>query len=185
MLNITEIKAGKKILLHGEPYVVLEYQHSKIGRGGAVMRTRLRNLFSGAILEHTFQGADKIEEAEVSKSHAQYLYREGETYQFMEMETYDQFSLGKDVLGNAPLYMVEGTDVSVVNWNGQPINIEIPVKVTLSVRESPPGLKGDTASGGDKVVIMETGLQVTTPLFVKTDDRLIINTEKGTYVSRV
>jgi len=102
----------------------------------------------------------------------------------MDNATYDQFFLSEDVLGSMTKYLVEGTEVSILNWNGRPINIEIPVKVTLTVTDAPPGLKGDTASGGDKVVTLETGLQVTTPLFVKTGDRIIVNTEKGTYVSR-
>ncbi len=184
MLNITEIKTGKKILHNNEPYVVLDYQHSKIGRGGAVMRTKLKSLLSGTIIDYAYQGADKVEEAEISKSNAQYLYREGDEYQFMDMATYDQFSLTKNVLGEMALYLVEGTEVSILNWNGRPINVELPVKVTLTVTDAPPGLKGDTASGGDKVVTLETGLTVTTPLFVKQGDRIIINTEKGTYVSR-
>lgn len=184
MLNLTDIKTGKKIIWNDEPYIVLEYLHSMIGRGGAVMRTKLKNLLSGAIVDYTFQGAERVEEAEVSKSHAQYLYREGDEYQFMDTETYDQFSLSKSVLGNMTAYLVEGTEVSILNWNGHPINLEIPVKVTLTVTDAPPGLKGDTASGGDKVVTLETGLQVTTPLFVKTGDKIVVNTEKGTYVSR-
>jgi elongation factor P len=117
MLSITEIKTGKKIIFNNEPYAVLDYQHSKIGRGGAVMRTKLRNLLSGAIIDYTYQGADKIEEAEISKSHAQYLYHEGDEYLFMDTESYDQFSLSKNVLGDATNYLVEGTEVSVLNWN--------------------------------------------------------------------
>jgi elongation factor P len=184
MLNLTEIKTGKKLILNKEPYVVLEHSHSMIGRGGAVVRTKLKNLLSGAIIDHTFQGADKVEEAEISKSHAQYLYRENESYQFMDMTTYDQFSLSQNVMENMALYLVEGTEVVILNWNGNPINLEIPIKVTLTVTDAPPGIKGDTASGGDKVVTLETGLQVTAPLFVKAGDKIIINTERGTYVSR-
>ena len=184
MLNLTEIKTGKKIVWNDEPYVVMDYQHSKIGRGGAVMRTKLKNLLSGAIIDYTFQGAEKVEEAEISKSHAQYLYRDGEEYQFMDSKTYDQFSLSKKVLGEMPMYLIEGMEVSILNWNGQPINLELPVKVTLKVTDAPPGIKGDTASGGGKVVTLETSIQITTPLFVKTGDSVIVNTEKGTYVSR-
>ncbi len=184
MLGLTDIKTGRTIIHNGEPYLVLEYLHSMIGRGGAVMRTKLKNLLSGVIIDFTFSGADKVEEAEMSKSHAQYLYHEGDQYQFMDTESYDQFFLSEEVLGAMTKYLVEGTEVSILNWNGRPINLEIPVKVTLTVVEAPPGLKGDTASGGDKVVTLETGLQVTTPLFVKQGDRIIINTEKGTYVSR-
>jgi len=184
MLGLTDIKTGRTILHNGEPYLVLGYLHSMIGRGGAVMRTKLKNLLSGVIIDFTFSGADKVEEAEMSTSHAQYLYHEGAEYQFMDTESYDQFFLHEESLSGMTKYLVEGTEVTILNWNGRPINIEIPVKVTLLVTEAPPGLKGDTASGGDKVVTLETGIQVTTPLFVKTGDKIIINTEKGTYVSR-
>ncbi|MBP7060755.1 MAG: elongation factor P [Candidatus Moranbacteria bacterium] len=184
MLGLTDIKTGRTIIHNGEPYLVLEYLHSMIGRGGAVMRTKLKNLLSGVIIDFTFSGADKVEEAEMSKSHAQFLYHENDQYQFMDTATYDQFFLNEESLGGMKQYLMEGTEVSILNWNGRPINIELPVKVTLSVTDAPPGLKGDTASGGDKVVTLETGLQVTTPLFVKTGDKIIVNTEKGTYVSR-
>lgn len=184
MLGLTEIKTGKKILWNDEPFVVMDYQHSKTGRAGAVLRTKLRNLISGAIINYTFQGADAVEEAEIFKSRAQYLYREKEQYFFMDTETYDQFSLSENVLGDAVQYLVEGTEVTVLNWDSRPINLEIPIKVTLKVVDAPPGIKGDTASGGDKVVTLETGLQVTTPLFVKAGDSVIVNTEKGAYVSR-
>ena len=184
MLNLTDIKTGKKIIWNKEPYVVLEHSHSMIGRGGAVMRTKLKNLLSGSIADYTFQGADKVEEADISKSRAQYLYRENKSYQFMDMTTYDQFSLLQSVMENMTPYLVEGTEVVILNWNRNPINVEIPIKVTLAVTDAPPGIKGDTASGGDKVVTLETGLQVTAPLFIKAGDKIIINTERGTYVSR-
>lgn len=184
MLGLTEIKSGKKIILNDEPFVVVEYLHSKIGRGGAVLRTKLQNLVTGNTLEHTFQGADKIEEAEVTKSHAQYLYKEGENFLFMDMESYEQFEIPASVLGEGKFYLLEGMEVTLLNWNGRAINIELPVKVTLEVTDAPPGIKGDTASGGDKLVTTETGLTVTVPLFVKTGDKIIVNTEKGYYVSR-
>lgn len=184
MLSLTEIKNGKKIILNGEPFVVVDYLHSKIGRGGAVLRTKLQNLITGNTLEHTFQGADKIEEAEVTKSHAQYLYSSGENFLFMDMESYEQFEIPKAVLGDGKFYLQEGTEVTLLNWNDRAINVELPVKVTLEVTDAPPGIKGDTASGGDKLVTTETGLTVTVPLFIKTGDKIIVNTEKGNYVSR-
>lgn len=184
MLSLTEIKSGKKIILNGEPFVVVDYLHSKIGRGGAVLRTKLQNLVTGNMLEHTFQGADKIEEAEITKSHAQYLYLEGSNFLFMDMESYEQFEIPVSVLGKGKDYLLEGTEVTLLNWNGRAINVELPIKVTLEVTDAPPGLKGDTASGGDKVVTTETGLTVTVPLFIKTGDKIIINTETGQYVSR-
>ncbi len=184
MLNLTEIKTGKRILWNEEPYVVVEYQHSFLGRGGAVMRTKLKNLLSGAIIDYTFQDKDKVEEAEVIKSKAQYLYHTDDEYSFMDMEDYDQFTLDKSVLGPLAEYLIDGTEVTMLNWNGRPLNIELPIKMTFTVADAPPGIKGDTASGGDKVVTLETGMSLTTPLFIKTGDRVIVNTEKGTYVSR-
>ncbi len=184
MLNLTEIKTGKRILWNDEPYIVVEYQHSFLGRGGAVMRTKLKNLLSGAIIDYTFQDKDKVDEAEVTKSKAQYLYHAGDEYTFMSMDDYDQFALDKSVLGPLAEYLIDGTEVTMLNWNGKPLNVELPIKMTFTVADAPPGLKGDTASGGDKVVTLETGMQLTTPLFVKAGDRVIVNTEKGTYVSR-
>lgn len=184
MLGINEIKAGKFIVLNGEPFKVLYDEHSKTGRAGAVLRTKLSNLITGAALDKTFQGADKVEEADITRTKAQYLYKEGQDFAFMDSNTYEQFSLPSEVMGDIPSYLVEGVEVTIINFNGNPINVELPVKVNLKVVESPPGIKGDTASGGDKLVTLETGLKVTTPLFIKEGDILIINTEKGEYVSR-
>lgn len=184
MLTLTEIKTGKKILFHEDPHLVLEYQHSKTGPQRAVLRTKLKNLLNGAIIDYTFKGAESVEEAEVTKSKAQYLYHGGDEFTFMDMETFDQFALSRDILGTMADYLVEGTEVTMLNWNNRPLNIELPVKMTFTVAEAPPGIKGDTASGGDKVVILETGMTLTTPLFIKTGDKVIVNTEKGAYVSR-
>lgn len=184
MLGLSDIKTGKTISMGGEPFVVIFDQHSKTGRAGAVLRTKLRNLKSGAVLEKTFQGSDKIEEAEVSKSKAQFLYREGEDYNFMDNANYEQFSLPKAVLGNLTDYLIEGTEITILNFNGNPINIELPIKMEFRVVEAPPGIRGNTADGGTKQVTLETGIKVNTPLFVKEGDVLRINTETGEYVER-
>jgi elongation factor P len=184
MLGINEIKAGKNILWEDAPYVVLNAEHSKTGRAGAVLRTKLKNLLTGNVLDKTFNGSDKVDEADMSKTKAQYLYQEHDGFVFMDTVTYDQFSLSKDIIGNANLYLLEGTEVTVLNFNDNPVNIELPIKVTLTVVEAPPGIKGDTAGTGGKVVKMETGLTVSAPLFINEGDKLIINTEKGEYVSR-
>ncbi len=184
MLTISEIKTGKKIILDGDPFVVIFNEHSKMGRAGAVMRTKLKNLATGAVIEKTFQGADRVEEANITKSKAQYLYTEGEDFHFMDMETYDQFVINQTAIGDAKNYLTEGLEVTLLNFNNHPINIELPVKVVLNVTDAPPGLKGDTQSGGDKLVTVETGAQITTPLFVQTGDKIIVNTERGEYVSR-
>lgn len=184
MIGINEIKTGRKIVWQDEPYLVMSHEHSKTGRAGAVLRTKLKNLLSGAIVDYTFQGSDKVDEAEIAKSTAQYLYRDGDEYYFMNSQDYEQFTLSSEVLGETAKYLIEGTEVEILNWGGRAITMELPVKMTFAVAEAPPGIKGDTASGGDKVVTLENGLTVTTPLFIEAGDRIIINTEKGTYVSR-
>jgi len=184
MLGISDIKSGKNILWEGQPYVVLTHEHSKTGRAGAVLRTKLKNLLNGSVLDKTFQGADKVDEADMSKSKAQFLYREGETFNFMDNTSYEQFSLDEEVIGDGKFYLLEGTEVTVLNFNETPVNIELPIKVTLEVVEAPPGIKGDTAGTGGKVVVLETGLKVSAPLFVNQGDKIIVNTEKGEYVSR-
>ncbi|MFA4817903.1 MAG: elongation factor P [Parcubacteria group bacterium] len=184
MLNISDIKTGKNIVLDGAPYAVLYHEHSKTGRAGAVLRTRLKNLATGAVLEKTFQGADHISEADIAKSKAQFLYKEGERYAFMDNESYEQFSLSNVALGDAVNYLIEGTEITVLYFNSDPINIELPIKMKLRVTDAPPGIKGNTVSTGGKVVTLETGLKISTPLFVNAGDEIIVNTEKGEYVSR-
>ena len=184
MLSISDIKTGKKIVLEGDPYTVLSHEHSKTGRAGAVLRTKLKNLRTGAVLERTFQGSDKVDEADVMKVKAQYLYRDGDGYAFMDMESYDQVSLSAATLAGAERYLVEGTEVILLQFEGTPLTIELPPKVMLTVVDAPPGIKGDSVSSGDKLVKLETGLEVTTPLFVKEGDRIVVNTDRGTYVSR-
>jgi elongation factor P len=184
MLNISEIKTGKNIILNGSPYAVLYHEHSKTGRAGSVLRTRLRNLSNGTILEKTFQGADMISEADIAKTKAQFTYQENDNYNFMDNESYEQFTLSKEALGDNINYLKEGTEVTILNFNSDPINIELPIKIKLKVVEAPPGIKGNTVSTGGKIVTVETGLKISTPLFVKVGDEIIINTEKGEYVSR-
>lgn len=184
MLNLSDIKTGKTISLNNEPYLVIFHQHSKTGRAGAVLRTKLRNLKTSAILERTFQGSDKIGEADIAKTKAQYLYREGDNYFFMDNVNFEQFSLPKSVLAESAKYLLEGTEITILNFNSQPINIEIPIKMEFRVVEAPPAIRGNTADGGTKQVTLETGIKVNTPLFVKEGDIIRINTETGKYVER-
>ena len=184
MLSLSDIKAGKNIVLDGAPFAVIYHEHSKTGRAGSVLRTRIKNLATGAILEKTFQGAENVEEADITKSKAQYIYKEGGDYYFMDNVSYEQFSLPQNVIGDATNYLKEGTEIILLNWNGMAINIELPIKMTLEVVEAPPGIRGNTVSTGGKVVTLETGLKINTPLFVNAGDKVIVNTEKGEYVSR-
>ncbi|MDI6778494.1 MAG: elongation factor P [Patescibacteria group bacterium] len=184
MLSLSDIKTGKAITFNNEPYLVLNHQHSKTGRAGAVLRTKLRALKTGAVLEKTFQGSDKIEEAEIAKTKAQYLYREGDNYFFMDNASFEQFSLPKNILGELTKYLLENTEVAILNFNDSPINIELPIKMEFRVMEAPPAIRGNTADGGTKQVTLEAGIKVNTPLFVKVGDILRINTETGEYVER-
>ncbi|MFA6193502.1 MAG: elongation factor P [Parcubacteria group bacterium] len=184
MLNLSDIKTGKTLTLNNEPYLVIFHQHSKTGRAGAVLRTKLCNLKTGAVMEKTFQGSDKIEEAEITKSKAQFLYKEGENYFFMDNSSYEQFSLLKSVLGDFTNYLIEGTEVTVLVYGTTPINIELPVKMDFKVVEAPPAIKGNTADGGSKQVTLETGIKVNTPLFVKQGDVIRLNTDTGEYSER-
>jgi elongation factor P len=185
MLSLSEIKTGKTITLNGEPYVVLSHQHSKTGRAGAVLRTKIRNLRNGTVMEKTFQGADKVEDAEITKTKAQYLYQEGNDFYFMDNATYEQFSLPQTVLGDLAKFLKENIEATILNYNNKPINIELPVKLDFLVVEAPPAIRGNTADGGSKQVTLETGIKVNTPLFVKEGDMIRINTETGEYVERV
>lgn len=184
MLSLSEIKTGKNIIFNGSPYSVLYHEHSKTGRAGSVLRTRLKNLLTGTVLEKTFQGADQVSEADIQKAKAQFIYKEGIDYYFMDSETYEQFSLSKEALGNSIDYIKEGIEVTLLNFNGNAINIELPIKIKLKVTEAPPGIKGNTVSTGGKMITLETGLKISTPLFVKAGDEIIVNTEKGEYVGR-
>lgn len=184
MLNLSEIKTGKNILWNNIPFVVIYHEHSKTGRAGAVLRTKLKNLITGAVMDKTFQGSEAVLDADITKSKAQYIYCDAINYNFMDSETYEQFTLSKDALGENINYLKEGTEVTLLNFNGNPINIELPIKIKLKVTEAPPGIKGNTVSTGGKIVTLETGLKISTPLFVNAGDEIIVNTERGEYVSR-
>jgi len=185
MLSLSEIKTGKKILWEKEPFVVLFDQHSKMGRAGAVLRTKLKNLRTGAILNKTFQGSEKVELADIEDQTAQFLYQEGELFYFMNSQTFEQFSLPQETIGENKKFLKEGSEIKVFYFENHPINIQLPVKIDLEVVEAPPAVKGNTVDGGSKQVILETGAKVTTPLFIKPGDILRINTETGLYAERV
>ncbi|NQV13401.1 MAG: elongation factor P [Parcubacteria group bacterium] len=185
MLNITDLKVGTKIEYRDEPYEVIKSQHSKIGRGGAVVRTKLKNILNGNALEENFKDGDKFGEPALDSKKCLYLYQEGEQYSFMDNETYDQFSLAKNVVGEKGKYLIEDTEVNILYYNEQPVNIELPIKIDLKVVKAPPSVKGNTADGGTKEVELETGLKVNTPLFVKEGDTIRVDTRDGKYAERV
>ncbi len=184
MLSLSEIKAGKKIIVDNQPYQVMTAQHSKIGRMGAVLRTKLKNLQTGAILNKTFQGSDKVEEAEIESKKAQYLYSDDNSFYFMDNESYEQFALDKEIIGEQAEFLKENTEINILYFQNSPINIELPIKMVFEVVEAPPAVKGNTADGGSKQVTIETGAKINTPLFIKKGDKIVINTNTKEYTER-
>ena len=184
MLSLPQVKVGTKIELEGDPYEIVWREHSKIGRGGAVLRTKMKNLRTGNVVSRTFQGSESLKEADLSQNKAQFLYKDDEAYYFMDNVSYEQFSLSPKQLGNSALFLTEGTTVNVLIFNSQPINVDLPIKIDLKVIESPPALRGNTADGGTKQVKLETGSTITVPLFIKEGDVVKVNTRDGEYVER-
>ncbi|MDD3607214.1 MAG: elongation factor P [Candidatus Moranbacteria bacterium] len=185
MLAINDIKVGSLILLEGEPCRVLFCQHSKTGRAGAVLRTKLKNIRTGAIVNQTFQGSDKFKEPDLESKRAQFLYKDENSCFFMDNQNYEQFEISNNLLGGGVKYLKEGTEIDVLYFNQNPISVNLPIKMEFKVVEAPPSIKGNTADGGSKQVVLETGAKIATPLFVKQGDIIRINTETGEYVERV
>ena len=185
MLSINEIKLNKTIKIGGDPYSVVSVQHLKMGRGGAILKTKLKNLINGSVLDYTFKGVDKAEEADLARSKADFLYREGDEYFFMDQVSFEQFSFNKSLIGAKTGFLKEGIGVDILNFEDKPVAIDLPKKVELKVVDAPPGIKGDTAQGGTKQVILETDATINVPLFINTGDVVRVNTETGKYAERV
>ncbi|MFA5318562.1 MAG: elongation factor P [Patescibacteria group bacterium] len=185
MLTLNEIKLGKLLKINNEPYVVIRAEHHKVARGGGVLKTKLKNLINGSVLEKTFQGNDKVENAETEEKFSQYLYKGGDEAYFMDNESYEQFNLSLDQLGDAIKWIKDGTDVKVLYFNNKPVSIKLPVKVELKVTSAPPGVKGNSAGNVNKIVTLETGAEIAAPMFVNEGDMVRINTDTGEYVERV
>jgi len=185
MLGITELKLGTNVSIDGTPYTVVWNQFSKTGRQGGVMKTKLKNLINGTVMEQSFQGSEKVEPAEIGYRRAQFLYKNGTEYAFMENDTYEQHEFSAETLGEEKAsFLVDGMDVDLMFWDGKVINIKLPPTVTLVVKETEPGVKGDTAGTANKSAIMATGLEVKVPLFIEAGESLVINTETGEYRER-
>ena len=185
MLSINEIKSGSQIIVNDDPYVVINVQHSKMGRAGAVLRTKMKNLKTGNILNKTFQGAEKVEEAGVEEKKGQYLYTDGSNFFFMDSENYEQFEISSEVVGEQASFLKEEAEVGIIYFQQTPINIKLPIKMNFKVVEAPPAVKGNTADGGSKQVTLENGIKINTPLFIKEGDVVRVNTETGEYAERV
>lgn len=185
MLSMNDLKVGSVFGMEGEPFVVLKSQHVQMGRGSAVLRTKVKNLLNGNVLEKTFKHGDKFDNVQLKRKKASYLYADESGQHFMDSESYEQFSLEKDAVEGQDQYLVEGEEYDIMTFNGKSVSLVLPKKVTLAVTETEPGVRGDTAQGSvSKPAIVQTGYRLAVPLFVDVNDRIVINTETGDYVER-
>ena len=185
MISTNQFRNGSAIRVDGKRFTILFFQHVKPGKGGAFVRTRLRNIDSGAVVEKTFRAGEKLEGVSTQSRPMTYLYRDGDLLHFMDADTYDQVAVPAEVVGEAAGYVVEGGTVSVLSADGEAVSVEPPAHVDLEVTQTDPGLKGDTAQGGSKPATLETGVVVQVPLFVNTGDRVRVDTRSNEYLTRV
>lgn len=185
MVSVNDLKTGLTIKYKGALYQVIEFQHVKPGKGAAFVRTKLRNIENRSIQDITFNAGEKVEKAIIDKKKMQYLYGEGNIYYFMDTETYEQLEIEKAILEDSLKFLAENMVVSVVMNEGKIIGVNLPEKVELEVVDAEPAIKGDTKRGGDKNATLETGYDIRVPLFIEPGNRVVVNTERGEYVSRV
>ncbi len=186
MIGVQDLRKGTTFIDDdGNLYRVLEYQHVKQGRGNATIKTKLRNVKTGSTIDKSFQSGGRVQDVRLDHHTVQYLYNDGETYYFMDTETYEQPALSKDLLGESAMFLKENIVAELMTYEGQPIEVELPTTVDLKVKETAPGFKGDTASGGGKPATLETGVVITVPFFVNVGDTVRVDTRDGSYVTRV
>ncbi|RXK19341.1 elongation factor P [Macrococcus sp. DPC7161] len=184
MISVNDFKTGLTIEVDNGIWRVLEFQHVKPGKGAAFVRSKLRNLRTGAIQEKTFRAGEKVGKAQIDNRRMQYLYASGDQHVFMDNETYDQTEISETQLEHELKFLKENMEVHIQSYQGETLGVELPNTVTLEVTETEPGIKGDTAQGATKQATVETGYTLNVPLFVNQGDMLIINTTDGSYVSR-
>ena len=184
MYQISDLKKGVCIDIDGVPYQVVDYQHTKVARQAGMLTTKLKNLNTGSISEKTYKAGDKVKPADVGFKKVQYLYPQGTSYVFMNADTYEQFEMSGDEVGDAKNYLMEGADVDVQFFGERPIAIMLAPNMAFEVIETVPGVKGDNATGGSKPAKIPTGITISVPLFIKEGDRIRVDTRTGEYLSR-
>lgn len=184
MINVTDARKGATVEMDGELYQVLDFEHIKMGRGSAQVRLKLRNVRGGHTIDKSFQATAKLGRARIEKQQVQYLYNDSDLYYFMNTETYDQKPLNRNQVGDAVNYLAENATCDLLTYGDEPIGIELPASVVLTVAETEPGIKGDTATGATKPAKLETGLTVQVPLFINPGDRLKVDTRSAQYLER-
>lgn len=185
MIDTGGLRKGLTLDYNGELVKVVEYQHVKQGRGSAFVRLTLRNLRTGSTTSQTFQAGSKFQTARLERRRVQYLYREDDQYNFMDVDTYEQFPLNSSTLGDTVNYLVENEVIDLLTYQDQPVDVEAPITVQLEVTQTDPGVKGDTAAGGTKPATLQTGLTVNVPLFINIGDVVKVDTRTGDYLERV
>lgn len=185
MISTNDFRTGVTIEIDGQPWVVVDFQHVKPGKGSAFVRTKIKNVITGAVLEKTFNAGERVPRAHVEQREVSYLYSVDEQYVFMDVTTFEQTGVMKDTIGDGVLYLKENMNVYMMVYEGRVIGIELPNFVELEVTHTDPGFKGDTATGGTKPATLETGAEVKVPLFINRGDVLKIDTRTGEYIERV
>jgi len=185
MAFTSEFRKGLRILLDNEPFVIVDFQHVKPGKGGAFVRTRIKSLVSGNVLDRTFRSGDKVELPELEESQMQFLYKEGDKFYFMDTRTFDQIFIDEKNLGDARNYIKEGLVIEVLIYKGNPIDVEIQNFVDLKIVQTEPGMRGDTAQNATKPALLESGFSIQVPLFVEEGEVVKIDTRTGQYIERV
>lgn len=185
MVQAGDFRNGITVEMDNNIFTIIEFQHVKPGKGAAFVRTKMKNIKTGAVIEKTFRPTEKLENAHIDRSDYQYLYQDGGLYNFMNVETYEQIALSEDNVGDSLKFVKENEMVKLCSHNGQVFAIEPPLFVELQITNTEPGVKGDTATGATKPAVVETGATVYVPLFVNQDDKIKIDTRTGEYLSRV
>jgi len=184
-ISTADFRTGLTIEAGGVLYSIVEFQHVKPGKGGAFVRTKLRNLRTGAVTDKTFRAGERMEQAMITRRPMQFLYRTGDEYVFMDTETFDQIPLSADAVGEGAQYLKPDAEISVISYGDETLGVDVPNTVDLVVTKTDPGLRGDTATGGTKPATLETGAVVNVPLFINEEDVLRVDTRTGQYVQRV
>lgn len=184
-IDTADFKNGVSIILDGEIYTIVWFQHHKPGKGGAVMRTKLKNLRTGAVIDRTFNAGERFEQAILERYPMQYLYKQDDEYVLMHPETYEQVSVSGSTFGESIKYLKDGMEVNVIEYNGKILGAEVPFFVELTVTDTEPGVRGDTAAGGSKPATLETGAVISVPFFVNIGDKVKVDTRTDTYLERV
>ena len=184
-ISTNDLKNGVVLDLDGQLWTVIWFQHHKPGKGNTVVRTKLKHVLTGKVVDRTFNSDTKVESASVDRREMQYLYHDGEAYVFMDTDTYDQLTLSEDVVGDAKNYLLENGTAIVALHDGNPLYIDLPASVELEITYTEPGLQGDRSTGGTKPATVETGLQIQVPLFISTGEKVKVDTRDGSYLGRV